>query len=436
MIKDYIKEYAKQYSNKIFITIDNKDITYRQFDNRIYAIELFIHSQKIFPKRIKINCLNECNILASIIACNRTNAIPIVFPPHDKLIKFLDYDQIANSDFEINDNACIIQHDRLDGRENIFYNPKDVQCILFTSGTEMNPKAVELTFSNNYNSALNWNKIVSFDLNDKYLNVLPLWHISGLSIFFRSIYFNFQSIISNYNKTKVSSLMQRCNINCISVVPKMIDELICLKNDSIFKNFKIIIIGGDRINENIFNYFKNFNKKAYISYGMTETSSGISGYFVNDVDSYEPGFLGFPHTNTIVGINKGHIEIKSETVMKKYTNNKKCDDFFLTHDLGILQNNKLFYRSRSSNFIVSGGENINLNLIKNVIIGYNKDIKIKIAGVRNSKWGQIAVVFIEKNKHDVDAIKKHCERYLPKYMIPKYFLNPSEMQRINKKNII
>ena len=38
-----------------------------------------------------------------------------------------------------------------------------------------------------------------------------------------------------------------------------------------------------------------------------------------------------------------------------------------------------------------------------------------------------------ENKYDIDEIKKHCEKYLPKYMIPKYFLDSSNMKRINKK---
>jgi len=432
VIKDYIRENAIQHSDKIFITINSKNLTYREFDNLIFSIEQLIHLQKIFPKRVKINCSDKSIFLASIIACNRVGAIPIIFPSSGNLIKFLDYNKIANSDFEINDNTCIMQPDENDYRQEIFNNPEDVQCILFTSGTGMNPKAVELTFSNNYNSALNWNEIVHFNSNDKYLNILPLWHISGLSIFFRSIYFNFQSIISNYNKVDFISLIQKLNINCISVVPKMINEIISLKDYNIFKNFKIIIIGGDRINKNIFNYFKKINERAYIAYGMTETSSGVAGYFLENVNSYEPGFLGFPHKNTIIDINEEHIEIKSKTVMKKYSNNEQCNGTILTDDLGILKNNKLFYKSRSSNFIISGGENINLDIIKNVIIGYNQNIKIKIIGMDDSKWGQVPAVFLEEAKYDIDEIKKHCEKYLPKYMIPKYFLDSSNMKK-NKK---
>tara|TARA_Y100000590_G_scaffold468222_1_gene650058 strand:+ start:5288 stop:6589 length:1302 start_codon:yes stop_codon:yes gene_type:complete len=429
MIKDRIKENALNYAEVVFLTIDNEEITYQEFDNYVYCIELFINSQKILPKKINIACLNKKNILASIIACNRINAIPVISPPDCNKIKFLDYKKIADFDFEINDKDCIIQHNEVDEKKEIFYNRHDVQCVLFTSGTEMKPKAVELTFGNIYNSAINWNEVADFNSSDVYLNILPLWHISGLSIFFRSIYFNFHSVLLEYNKEEIFLMIEKFNINCISVVPKIIFDLFDkIDNKKYFKNLKIVIVGGDGINEKIFDYFKKNNINAYISYGMTETSSGICGYFVHDINNYMQGFLGFPHKNTYLSINNGHIKIQSKSVMKKYVNNEDCYGMFLSEDLGIKRKNKFFYKSRSSNFIVSGGENINLQAIKNVILGLDCNIEMKVEGIVDDKWGQACSVSIKKSNFNIDEIRSHCKKYLPKYMVPKYFINKQELE--------
>ena len=88
MIKDYIKEGSLTSPDAIFITINSTVITYREFDHYIYCIELFIESQAPRPQRVKIQCSDKRNILASIIACNRANCIPVVFPPSNKMIKF------------------------------------------------------------------------------------------------------------------------------------------------------------------------------------------------------------------------------------------------------------------------------------------------------------------------------------------------------------
>ena len=428
MINDYIKERSFTSPDTIFITINSTPITYKEFDHYIYCIELFIKSQTSNPQRVKIQCANKKNILASIIACNRTNCIPVIFPPSNKMIKFIDYNIIAGCDFEINDNSCIIQSKNEDKRQEISYKNNDIQCVLFTSGTEMNPKAAELTFDNIYSSALNWNEIANFKSDDIYLNVLPLWHISGLSIFFRSLYFNFQSVVLEYNKNEIYSSVKKLKINCISAVPTMISDIMEQSDDNIFSSFKIVIIGGASINKRVFNYFKNYDVNAYISYGMTETSSGVCGYFIRDVKNFNHGFLGFVHKNTSITINGGRIEIQSNTVMKGYSNNQNCNGKFLTEDFGIIKSNQLFYKSRSSNFIVSGGENINLKVVNNVIAGFEKGIDFEVKGVADDRWGCVMVVLINKSNFNIDKIKQHCQKYLPAYMVPKHFID-----HVNKK---
>jgi len=432
MIKDYIKERSFTCPDVIFVTINNMPITYKEFDDYIYCIELFIKSLESKPQRVKIKCSDKKDILASIIACNRTNCVPVVFPPDNKMIKFIDYNKIVACDFEVNDNICIIQSDDCDKREEISYKKNDIQCILFTSGTEMNPKAVELTFDNIYNSALNWQEIANFKSDDVYLNVLPIWHISGLSIFFRSLYFNFQSIVLEYNKNEIHSIITKLKISCISAVPKMIVDIMQRSNNNIFKSFKIVIIGGDGINEKVFDYFKNNDVNAYISYGMTETSSGVCGYFIRDVKKFNHGFLGFAHKNTRMTVNDGCIKIQSNTVMEGYVNSQKCNGIFLTEDLGVVKNNQLFYKSRSLNFIISGGENINLKVIKNVISGFEKGIDFEVKAAADDKWGHVIAVLIKKSEFNIHQIKQHCQKYLPEYMVPKHFINHIDKQEFEK----
>ena len=314
MIKDYIKEKSNISPKDIFIIINKKEITYHDFDKHVYSIEQFVLSKKKSLNCIIINCLDKFNLLASIIACNRLNVRPAVFPPKNNLIKFADYDKLIKADLEINDLSCMMQPIGRDCRESIFYNETDIQCVLFTSGTEKAPKAVQLTFSNIYNSAVNWDNVVRFDSDDNYLNILPLWHIAGLSIFFRSIYFNFKSIIYNYDKNQIHILIKKYKINCISIVPKMIRDL-NMQNDEL-KNFKIVIVGGDNISINDYNFFNKNQINAYISYGMTETSSGIAGYFITKINDYIDGYIGTPHQNTIIKIvtkTPKPIQIKDRT---------------------------------------------------------------------------------------------------------------------------
>ena len=224
MIKDYIQYNTKKHPNDIFININGKDITFNEFNNQVYAIQELLKSKKTI-KKLKITLSSQFNLLSSIIACNRLKIIPVIFPTKKHSLKSINYDLIAPCDYELNDFNCIIQYNKLFTSQVYTYSPEDTQCILFTSGTGLNPKAVELTFGNIYHSASSWNYIIKFSKLDNYLNILPLHHISGLSIFFRSIYFNFKSVVFKYDKKEILKWIAKYNINCTSIVPKIMHDL-------------------------------------------------------------------------------------------------------------------------------------------------------------------------------------------------------------------
>ena len=63
-----------------------------------------------------------------------------------------------------------------------------------------------------------------------------------------------------------------------------------------------------------------------------------------------------------------------------------------------------------------------------------KEYILKVKGVSDDKWGEVPAVFIDKNKFNTNKIKQHCKNYLPKYMMPKYFIDFMEKQKFNKRN--
>ena len=97
-----------------------------------------------------------------------------------------------------------------------------IQVVLFTSGTSGKPKAIEISYQSIYNNALKWNRILDFSKNDLYINCLPLHHIGGLMIFFRTIIFNMTMKIINFKE-----LEESIEVNSIvSLVPTMINQMI------------------------------------------------------------------------------------------------------------------------------------------------------------------------------------------------------------------
>ena len=100
-----------------------------------------------------------------------------------------------------------------------------------------------------------------------------------------------------------------------------------LEND-ILKLCRIVIVGGSEITKEIYNYLFDNNINAYISYGMTETASGIAGYFVKNSETFKKNYLGSPHSNVDLKIIHDKICIKSPTVMKGYHKGSNCNGSF------------------------------------------------------------------------------------------------------------
>ena len=57
-----------------------------------------------------------------------------------------------------------------------------------------------------------------------------------------------------------------------------------------------------------------------MSYGMTETTSGIAGYWICKSNAYEI------HNDVNIYVKNNLAHIKSKTIMKKYMNEKQSND--------------------------------------------------------------------------------------------------------------
>lgn len=434
MIENYL---AKNIASKQdFIIIDNQNISYAKFNKLISDFMQFVQNRNVEIKRLAIDLCSSLDILIAIVACNRLGIAPIIFPPANKRIRNIDYVKISNADFLIHDKNCIIQVNDNFGRNKISNDFRDIQCILFTSGTECEPKAVELTYDNIFASVLAWGKILDFNEKTCYLNVLPLYHISGLSIFFRSLYFGFKSVVLNYNKNFILNHIDKYNVDYVSVVPKMIYDMIDNENIKLLgKKINTLIVGGDGINNRIYNALKINMVNAYISYGMTETSSGIAGYFIAKQNTYKVGYIGDPHHGVKIFLNNNNIAIKSNVVMNKYVNHYPCNDLFISNDIGQIKSDGLYFISRNKHSITSGGENIPLSVINRVIDSYDCIDDYFVAAYKDNQWGEISIVFFETKLKNInnDDLLNYCKGKLPGYMVPKHFIKINKIPYKNNK---
>ena len=122
-------------------------------------------------------------------------------------------------------------------------------------------------------------------------------------------------------------------------------------------------------------------------------------------------------------------------VMYGYVGSKLKKQLFLSNDKGAINDGDICFKSRASNLIVSGGENINLDIIQSVI--KSCDCKAAVIKMPNKDWGEVPIVVYESDESLVtkNNLKKLCNNSLPKFMIPKHFVKIEKIPMKKNKDI-
>ena len=297
---------------------------------------------------------------------------------------------------------------------NLKIQRKDLACIIYTSGTQGNPKGVMLSHGgilNNCEGACNL--LETFISNrPKFLTWLPLSHsyehtvqfvqiavgarvfyaesidkliknmkdcspeiMTAVPRFYQNLY---QKIIASFskvtglkkvlinktvelgkkklNKKKLSLIETLTNIICQSFVRKKIKI-------QFGGNLKAFISGGGALDKEVGSYLNAIGLPTLQGYGLTETSPIVS---CNHIDDIRVETVGPPFKGNLVKIaDDGEILIKGENVMLGYWNNEKETNKVLnngwlsTGDIGEFDGEFLKITDRKKDIIITpGGDNI------------------------------------------------------------------------------
>jgi o-succinylbenzoate---CoA ligase len=337
----------------------------------------------------------------------------------------------------------------------IEYDPNSIALLMYTSGTTGEPKCVQLTFNNLYASAITSDSFIQHNRSDLWLASLPFYHIGGFSIITRTIIYGCSLVIPNSLKEDdLYSSMLIYNPTLLSLVPTMLKRLIS-KNITPWENLRVIFVGGAPATEYL---IKEALEKLWpiaTVYGSTETASmvtvgstrnlklnGLSAG--NPLEGVEVCFADSESDNTKIG----QIVISSKSVAHSYLNLSKDenslikDGRYFSNDLGRIDSSgNLHIIGRKDDIIISGGENISLTEIENLVNEESGITGCIVLGVVDEKWGQSYVMITESNEDNVEEIlQQFLTKRLAKFKQPKNIFRlkkipRNEMGKIQKNKI-
>ena len=343
---------------------------------------------------------------------------------------------------------------------------KDPACIIYTSGTQGNPKGVILSHGgilNNCEGGIDILKSFIKKNKTRFLTWLPLSHsyehtvqfvqitvsakiyyaesiekliknmndckpeiMTAVPRFYQNIY---QKINSNFNKSKglkkylINKMLYLGNkkirgksLNLSEkIVDNILDKIVRRKIKAQFGGaLKTFVSGGGALDKEVGFFLNAIGLPTLQGYGLTEASPVVSCNPINDirVDTVGPPFKG----NEVKIADDGEILVKGENIMLGYWNNKEETEKVLkngwlyTGDIGIFQDNYLKITDRKKDILITpGGDNISPLKIENEITNSKFFDQAVVYGDNKPFLVALLILSDEKNKSNDSEIKLEIE---------------------------
>ena len=336
---------------------------------------------------------------------------------YKQIKKIISFDRLENLKFQ---NYLCIEDiiNKKDGFENfdseISLKRSDPACIIYTSGTQGNPKGVILShggiLSNCEGGYELLKSIISKDM--KFLTWLPLSHsyehtvqfiqiavgakvfyaesidkllknisdcspdiMTAVPRFYQNLY---QKISSTFSKAKglkkflventVNLGSKKFNREKMSIKDKIVNKICEITVRSKIKkqfggSLKTFVSGGGALDPEIGIFLNSIGLPTLQGYGLTETSPVVS---CNPIEDIRIDTVGIPfRCNNVKIAEDGEILVKGENVMLGYWNKKTetdkvlVDGWLHTGDIGKFVNGFLKITDRKKDILITpGGDNI------------------------------------------------------------------------------
>lgn len=326
-------------------------------------------------------------------------------------------------------------------------NEDDTAAILFTSGSEKDPKAVQLTHRNLSSNIENFGSYVKISDEDILLANLVFFHVFGLTVNLWVSFYYGMTMITYANPLDfqtVSRISREEKPTIMVGTPSFFWGYLHKSEPGDFKTMRLMVAGADKCPDTLRDgYMQKHGVTLLEGYGATETSPVIS---VNSLENNRPGSTGKVIPGIKVRIENfetgeecktkevGKILVNGDSVMKGYYDDPELtaesleNGWYNTGDMGYFdEDGYLWHAGRFKRFVKIGGEMVSLVKVENTLEKYlPAEVSCCVVEVSDEMKGAsiIATVTIDVNK--VEILKKMGTE-LPNIALPKHFIVIEEL---------
>jgi len=320
--------------------------------------------------------------------------------------------------------------------------------IIHTSASSGEAKAALHSFANHWYSALGSHENIPFGNGDCWLLSLPLYHIGGYAMLFRSLMFGGALAVAPPDEPLDQSL-HNFPLTHLSVVPTQLYRLLAHKENTVrLRSMKAVLLGGSTVPKSLLEDAVRKEIPLYISYGSTEMSSQIATTSaVTSCDNINAGKL--LRYREICVADDGELLVKGECLFQGYVREGKLqpqtdrDGWFHTSDIGsVTDDGVVTVIGRKDNMFIAGGENIHPEEIEAALMMIDGIIEALVVPAPDVEYGTRPVAFIktvEVDTPDNERISSTMNALVGKLKSPTRYYRVREWtklpgsQKINRK---
>ncbi|KHF38513.1 class I adenylate-forming enzyme family protein [Halalkalibacter okhensis] len=311
----------------------------------------------------------------------------------------------------------------------------DVFAILYTSGSTGQPKGVILTHQNVIYTANVTAEAMECTSNDVFLVSVPLFHVFGLipNMITATTIAAKLVLQERFQAREALKLIEQEQVTVHHGVPTM---FILELNDPLLGSFDLStlrtgIVAAAPCPEEIIRKIQTLmGCNIIVSYGLTETSAGVTATSLGDDDLLRLTTVGKPlpgvevkivdlYRNEVARGETGELAVRSYGVMKGYfqlpETIMKIDEegWFYTGDLAKMNDqNDITIVGRQEEMIIRGGDHIAPEEVENVFYKHPSVLEVAVVGIDDSKVGEMicAVIKLKPDRvEDEYSLKSYME---------------------------
>lgn len=328
----------------------------------------------------------------------------------------------------------------------------DVAALVYTSGTTGRAKGAKLTHNNFAANAVNLLVCWRITEADRYLAVLPLFHVHGLGNGLLAWLASGcrMRLVERFDIKRAPALFASFQPTLFFGVPTIYVRLLELPDElaaRIGARMRLFVSGSAPLPSQVFESFRQkFGHAILERYGMTETLMLISNPYVGE---RRPGAVGLPLPgvsvrlmNDDVEINEpgviGELHVRGPNLFAGYWRADRSGEaipnaagWFMTGDLAERAPDGYYtLRGRRSDLIISGGFNIYPREIEELLLEQPGVREAAICGQADERRGEVPIAYlVADDPFDAEVLAAACRQALASFKLPRAFVRVTSLPR-------